>query len=82
LGIGAHVWKNQGTPNGKPLPQQPAKPQKPLRERIIDYIKSMDYKKRTDYLTYFQITDLDNLSDDKAKEIEKYEIQKAKEKKQ
>lgn len=82
LGIGAHVWKNQGTPNGKPLPQQPAKPQRPLRERIIDYIKSMDDKTRTDYLTYFQITDLDKLTDEKAQEVVKFEQQKAKEKKQ
>lgn len=82
LGIGAHVWKNQGTPNGKPLPQQPTKPQRPLRERIIDYIKSMDDKTRTDYLTYFQITDLDKLTDEKAQEVVKFEQQKAKEKKQ
>lgn len=77
LGIGAHVWKNEGTPNGKPLPQQPAK-QKPLRERIIDYIKKMPDKERTDYLTYFQITDLDNLNDAKAKEIADFEKKKKK----
>lgn len=82
LGIGAHVWKNQGTPNGKPLPQQPAKPQKPLRERIIEYIKKMPDETRTDYLTYFQITDLNNITDAKAKEVADFEKQKAKEKKQ
>ena len=82
LGIGAHVWKNQGTPNGKPLPQQPAKPQKPLRERIIDYLTKMDEKKRKEYLTYFQITDLNAITDQKAQEIADFEKQKAKEKKQ
>ena len=79
LGIGAHVWKNQGTPNSKPIPQQqPIKPQKPLRERIIEYIKKMDDQTRTDYLTYFQITDLNNLTDAKAQEIADFEKKKKK----
>jgi hypothetical protein len=82
LGIGAHVWKNQGTPNGKPLPQQPAKPQKPLRERIIDYLTKMDEKKRNEYLTYFQISSVNAIDDKKAQEIADFEKQKAKEKKQ
>lgn len=83
LGIGAHVWKNQGTPNGKPIPQQqPAKPQKPFRERIIEYINKMDAKTKHEYLTYFQITDLNAITDQKAQEIADFEKQKAKEKKQ
>lgn len=83
LGIGAHVWKNQGTPNGKPLPQQPAKPQKPLRERIIEYLSKMDEKKRNEYLNYFQISSVDAITEQKAKEIADFEKQKAaKEKKQ
>ena len=83
LGIGAHVWKNQGTPNGKPIPQQqPAKPQKPLRERIIEYLTKMDEKKRNEYLTYFQIGSIDAIDDKKAQEIADFEKQKAKEKKQ
>ena len=81
LGIGAHVWKNQGTPNGKPLPQQPAKPQKPLRERIIDYLTKMDDKKRKEYLNYFQLGSVDAIDDKKAQEIADFE-KKAKEKKQ
>lgn len=78
LGIGAHVWKNQGTPNGKPIPQQPAKPQKPLRERIIDYLTKMDEKKRNEYLTYFQIQDLNAITDQKAQEIAEFEKNKKK----
>ena len=78
LGIGAHVWKNQGTPNGKPLPQQqPTKPQKPLRERIIEWLNKMDEKKRNEYLTYFQIGSIDAIDDKKAKEIADFEKQKA-----
>ena len=82
LGIGAHVWKNQGTPNGKPLPQQPAKPQRPLRERIIDYIKSMDDKTRKEYLSYFQIQDLDKLTDKQANDIAEFEKKKKAQEKQ
>ena len=86
LGIGAHVWKNQGTPNGKPLPQQqptPAKPQKTLRERIIDYLKKMEPTDREAYLTYFQITDIDKLTDKQANDIAEFEKKKkAQEKKQ
>lgn len=78
LGIGAHVWKNQGTPNGKPLPQQPAKPQKPLRERIIEYINKMDEKKRNEYLNYFQISSVDAITDQKAQEIAEFEKNKKK----
>ena len=81
LGIGAHVWKNQGTPNGKPLPQQPAKPQKPLRERIIEWLNKMDDKKRNEYLNYFQLGSVDAIDDKKAQEIADFE-KKAKEKKQ
>lgn len=82
LGIGAHVWKNEGTPNGKPLPQQTAK-QKPLRERIIEYLSKMDEKKRNEYLNYFQLSSVDAITDQKAKEIADFEKQKAaKEKKQ
>lgn len=84
LGIGADVWKDKD--KKKPVQQQstPAaqKPQKPLRERIIDYIKKMPDKERTDYLTYFQITDLNSITDAKAQEIAEFEKQKAKEKKQ
>lgn len=76
LGIGAHVWKNQGTPNGKPLPQQPAKPQKPLRERIINYLNKMPDKERNDYLTYFQIGSIDAIDDKKAQEIADFEKKK------
>jgi hypothetical protein len=83
LGIGAHVWKNQGTPNGKPLPQQPAKPQKTLRERIIEYLKKMEPTDRDAYLTYFQITDIDKLTDKQANDIAEFEKKKkAQEKKQ
>ena len=82
LGIGAHVWKNQGTPNGKPIPQQPSKPQKPLRERITEYISKMDEKKRNEYLNYFQLSSVDAITDQKAQEIADFEKQKAKEKKQ
>jgi len=78
LGIGAHVWKNQGTPNGKPLPQQPAKPQKPLRERIIEYISKMDEKKRNEYLNYFQLGSVDAITDQKAQEIAEFEKNKKK----
>ena len=84
LGIGADVWKDKD--KKKPVQQQstPAaqKPQKPLRERIIDYIKKMPDKERTDYLTYFQITDINSITDAKAQEIAEFEKQKAKEKKQ
>ena len=84
LGIGADVWKDKD--KKKPVQQQstPAaqKPQKPLRERIIDYIKKMPDKERTDYLTDFQITDLNSITDAKAQEIAEFEKQKAKEKKQ
>lgn len=84
LGIGADVWKDKD--KKKPVQQQstPAaqKPQKPLRERIIDYIKKMPDKERTDYLTYFQIIDLNSITDAKAQEIAEFEKQKAKEKKQ
>lgn len=75
LGIGAHVWKNQGVPNGKPIPQKQAQanPQKTLRERAIEFIKKMDEKTRTDYLTYFQIADLDKLTNEKAQEIMNFE---------
>lgn len=75
LGIGAHVWKNQGVPNGKPIPQKqaPAKTQKPLRERAIEFIKKMDEKTRTEYLAYFQIADLDKLTNEKAQEIMNFE---------
>ena len=81
LGIGAHVWKNQGTPNGNPLPQQPAKPQKQLRERIIEWLNKMDDKKRNEYLNYFQLSSVDAIDDKKANEIADFE-KKAKEKKQ
>lgn len=78
LGIGAHVWKNQGTPNGKPLPQQqaPAKTQKPLRERIIAYLKKMEPTDREAYMTYFQITDIDMLTDQQAEAIADFEKKK------
>jgi hypothetical protein len=66
-------------PRGKAAPAQP---QKPLRERIIDYLTKMDEKKRKEYLTYFQITDLNAITDQKAQEIADFEKQKAKEKKQ
>jgi hypothetical protein len=66
-------------PRGKAAPD---KPQKPLRERIIDYLTKMDEKKRKEYLTYFQITDLNAITDQKAQEIADFEKQKAKEKKQ
>lgn len=58
----------------------PAK-QKPLRERIIEWLNKMDEKKRNEYLTYFQITDLNAITDQKAQEIADFE-KKAKEKKQ
>ena len=84
LGIGADVWKDKD--KKKPIQQQsapaPAKPQKPLRERIINYLNKMPDKERTDYLTYFQITDLNSITDAKAQEIAEFEKQKAKEKKQ
>lgn len=77
LGIGAHVWKNQATPNGKPIPQQqPTKPQKTLRERIIEYLKKMEPTDRDAYLTYFQITDIDNLTDKQANDIAEFEKKK------
>ena len=60
----------------------PAKTEKPLRERIIEYINKMDAKTKHEYLTYFQITDLNNITDAKAKEVADFEKQKAKEKKQ
>ena len=79
LGIGAHVWRNEGTPNGKPIQQKSAqKAEKPLRERIITYISKMDDQTRNDYLNYFQITDLANLTDAKAQEIAEFEKKKKK----
>lgn len=84
LGIGADVWKDKD--KKRPIQQQsaqtPAKPQKTLRERIINYINKMPDKERNDYLTYFQITDLNSITDAKAQEIADFEKQKAKEKKQ
>lgn len=84
LGIGADVWKDKD--KKKPIQQQsapaPAKPQKTLRERIINYLNKMPDNERTDYLTYFQITDLNSITDAKAQEIAEFEKQKAKEKKQ
>lgn len=82
LGIGAHVWKNQGTPNNKPLPQQPAKPQKTLRERIIEYLKKMEPTDREAYLTYFQITDIDKLTDKQVNDIAEFEKKKKAQEKQ
>ena len=77
LGIGAHVWKNQGTPNGKPIPQQqPTKPQKSLRERVIAYLMKMEPTDREAYLTYFQITDIDKLTDKQANDIAEFEKKK------
>lgn len=78
LGIGAHVWKNQGTPNGKPLPQQPPQPPKPLRERIIEYLSKMDENKRKEYLNYFQLSSVDAITDQKAQEIAEFEKNKKK----
>ena len=68
-------------PRGQAAPA-PAKPQKPLKERIIEYLNKMDEKKRKEYLTYFQIGSIDAIDDKKAKEIADFEKQKAKEKKQ
>ena len=56
----------------------PAKTKKPLRERIIEYINNMDAKTKHEYLTYFQITDLNNITDAKAEEIAKFEKNKPK----
>ena len=59
----------------------PTKTEKPLRERIIDYLNKMDEKKRNEYLNYFQLGSVDAIDDKKAQEIADFE-KKAKEKKQ
>ena len=65
-------------PRGK---AEPAKPQKPLRERIIEWLNKMDEKKRNEYLNYFQLGSVDAIDDKKAQEIADFE-KKEKEKKQ
>ena len=67
-------------PRGQAAPA-PAKPQKPLRERIIEWLTKMDDKKRNEYLNYFQLGSVDAIDDKKAQEIADFE-KKAKEKKQ
>jgi len=64
-------------PRGQATPA-PAKPQKTLRERAIEFIKKMDEKTRTEYLAYFQIADLDKLTEEKAQEIMNFEKKKKK----
>lgn len=54
----------------------PAKPQKTLRERIIDYLKKMEPTEREAYITYFQITDIDKLTDKQADDIAAFEKKK------
>ena len=54
-------------------------PQKTLRERIIVFLKKMDDKTRNDYMTYFQIQDIDKLTDEQAKSVADYEAKKKKE---
>jgi hypothetical protein len=79
MGIGAAVWKD------KKQKQQPTKAaaqpqakQQSLRERIIAYIGKMDDQTRNDYLTYFQITDINSITDAKAQEIAEFEKKKKK----
>ena len=79
LGIGADVWKDKD--KKKPVQQSapapaPAKPQKTLRERIIEYLKKMEPTDREAYLTYFQITDIDKLTDKQANDIAEFEKKK------
>ena len=78
LGIGADVWKDKD--KKKPVQQQsaqaPAKPQKTLRERIIAYLMKMEPTDREAYLTYFQITDIDKLTDKQANDIAEFEKKK------
>lgn len=62
-------------PRGQAAPA-PAKTQKTLRERIIDYINKMDEKTRSEYMTYFQITDIAAITDAKAQEIADFEKKK------
>lgn len=57
----------------------PQQPQKTLRERIIVFLKKMDDKTRNDYMTYFQIQDIDKLTDEQAKSVADYEAKKKKE---
>jgi len=77
LGIGADVWKDRD--KKKPVQQQsapaPAK-QKPLRERIIEWLNKMDAKTKADYLNYFQIHDLNAITEAKAQEIADFEKKK------
>lgn len=80
LGIGADIWKDKD--KKKNTQQAPVNPQKPLRERIIDYLNKMDEKNRNEYLNYFQIASVNAIDDKKAQEIADFEKQKAKEKKQ
>lgn len=62
-------------PRGQAAPA-PAKPHNPLRERIIDYLKKMEPTDREAYLTYFQITDIDKLTDKQANDIAEFEKKK------
>ena len=84
LGIGADIWKDKD--KKKQLQQQPApapaKTQKTLRERIIDYLKKMEPTDREAYLTYFQITDIDKLTDKQANDIAEFEKKKKAQEKQ
>jgi hypothetical protein len=86
LGIGADVWKDKNKPNSNTLPQQQpqtaAKPQKTLRERIIAYLKKMEPTEREAYITYFQITDIDKLTDKQADDIAAFEKKKKEQEKQ
>lgn len=66
----------------KQAAQQPEKPQRPLRERIIDYLKKMEPTDREAYLTYFQITDIDKLTDKQANDIAEFEKKKKAQEKQ
>lgn len=64
-------------PRGQAAPA-PAKPQKTLRERSIEYLNKMDEKQRSEYMTYFQITDIAAITDAKAQEIADFEKKKKK----
>lgn len=54
----------------------PAKPQKPLKERIIEWLNNMDEKKRNEYLNYFQLSSVDAITDQKSQEIADFEKKK------
>ena len=82
LGIGAHVWKNNPTPEQaqpqqqktqqvKPNPQpQPVPNQR--KERVLGYLQSLDEITMLNFREYFHFKDLASITDDQINAIANY----------